>query len=344
MLDCLRTVAILLVLGRHVPAEHRENAFLAYWHCGGWAGVDLFFVLSGFLVSSLLFREFQERGSINAWRFYTRRGLKIYPAFYVFLAVSLGYLWMTTGSVWVWTIVVEGGFLQNYLPRYALWDHTWSLAVEEHFYLTLPVAMLALGGRFKLVPGVFVALAILCCGLRLFSSLGGYGHVHFYTHFRIDSLFCGVCVAYLYSFHSVAFTALVTKWRSALLAIGTLAFVPAFAYDGNRWWISVYYVILLYLGSACLVCWAIPVRTPGLLGQLVAVIGSYSYSIYLWHVVALEWVAAPLAGANTSLFWALYLAVTFGLGVAMAHLVEYPVLRVRDWLFPSPNSSVAGAL
>src|SRR5438094_6288198 len=77
-LDVLRCVAILLVLGCHV-GHYRP------WSKFGWIGVDLFFVLSGFLVSGLLFQEFKDRGGINFRRFILRRGLKIWPAFYVYI-------------------------------------------------------------------------------------------------------------------------------------------------------------------------------------------------------------------------------------------------------------------
>src|SRR4051794_7562171 len=90
-LDVLRAVAIFLVLGRHMPPFTSSSAsapmltFLHAWECGGWIGVDLFFVLSGFLVAGLLFREHQLFGTIRYGHFLARRGLKIYPAFYVML-------------------------------------------------------------------------------------------------------------------------------------------------------------------------------------------------------------------------------------------------------------------
>src|SRR5271168_36950 len=87
-LDVLRGVAILLVLGRHldsVPTDAPGAIQSAFdlWMRAGWIGVDLFFVLSGFLVSGLLFREYARYGDVRAGRFLLRRGLKIYPAFYV---------------------------------------------------------------------------------------------------------------------------------------------------------------------------------------------------------------------------------------------------------------------
>src|ERR1700761_2224153 len=81
-LDALRGIAILLVLGNHF-------GYFSVWQRMGWAGVDLFFVLSGFLISGLLFDEWQRFGSIDFRRFYIRRGFKIYPAFYFLLLITV---------------------------------------------------------------------------------------------------------------------------------------------------------------------------------------------------------------------------------------------------------------
>lgn len=93
-LDILRAVAIILVLGRHMllcPAD--VNIALHHvtlvWHQGGWIGVDLFFVLSGFLISGLLFKEHQNYGRIALKDFFIRRGLKIYPAYLVFILATV---------------------------------------------------------------------------------------------------------------------------------------------------------------------------------------------------------------------------------------------------------------
>src|SRR5204863_7752623 len=93
-LDLLRCLAIVLVLGRHmVPCPSHTNAWLgrltSIWQRGGWIGVDLFFVLSGFLVSGLLFREYQRHGSVDVVRFLIRRGFKIYPGFWVLLGATV---------------------------------------------------------------------------------------------------------------------------------------------------------------------------------------------------------------------------------------------------------------
>jgi len=136
-LDALRCIAVWLVLFRHLPIPSKATGFFAeslrVLHRGGWIGVDLFFVLSGFLVSGLLFREFQRTGSASIKRFLIRRGFKIYPPFWVLIGATVVMrCWFEkTGIQWS-NLVGELLFLQNYYD--CLWGHTWSLAVEEHFY------------------------------------------------------------------------------------------------------------------------------------------------------------------------------------------------------------------
>ena len=136
-LDLLRGVAVLAVLCVHYQ-------YLKVFEVG-WAGVDLFFVLSGFLISGLLFTDWKRNESISLSRFFIRRGFKIYPAFYFFLitltpgmALFLARVKHNIGT----RIFAEIFFLQDYLPR--VWIHTWSLAVEEQFYILLPLLLIIL--------------------------------------------------------------------------------------------------------------------------------------------------------------------------------------------------------
>ena len=130
-LDILRCFAVVTVVLHH-------GAVSSFFTRVGWIGVDLFFVLSGFLISGLLFGEWQRQRSIDFKRFVIRRGLKLYPAFYAYLLLTAAtsYFWfhsLSTPSRYLHEIF----FVQNYEP--GIWDHTWSLAVEEHFYIILPI-------------------------------------------------------------------------------------------------------------------------------------------------------------------------------------------------------------
>ena len=101
----------------------------------GWVAVDVFFVLSGFLVSNLFFQEAARTGSVSPGRFLVRRGFKIYPAFWIMIAATIGYTWCRGGKLAWMQVFGELFFFQNY--GHAVTWHTWSLAVEEHFYFVL---------------------------------------------------------------------------------------------------------------------------------------------------------------------------------------------------------------
>lgn len=357
-LDLMRLAAVVLVLGRHIPlpAENVRipwRGFFEAWFRGGWVGVDLFFVLSGFLVSGLLFDEYRTNGAIKPWRFYVRRGWKIYPAFYVMIATTLvyyTYLGVHLPKLSVWSELL---FLQSYLP--GLWNHTWSLAVEEHFYLLLPfvlVLLLRIGkptAPLRAVVPLAVLVGAVCLGLRIarWQAYPTYDHQTnlFPTHLRLDGLFCGVALAYLHRFHSLRFTAIARPWRFVLIGIGAALLAPAFCLPLSNPLVFTVGLTVMYLAAGLLLVGVLMCEPPrdGVLGRALralALLGSYSYSIYLWHMPVLVW-GVPLvqqtlgrrlgfAGAV-----AVYLLGSFVWGIIMAKCVELPTLKLRDRWFPA---------
>lgn len=350
LLDVLRLAAIVLVLGRHIPPHTaNSNPFLACWFRSGWVGVDLFFVLSGTLVSGLLFREYQKTGRIAVGRFLVRRGLKIYPAFYVFLAATIVGTILRGEVIWKRAIVSEVLFLQNYVKPMnsgRFWSHTWSLAVEEHFYLLLAGLAFALlyfrrtaKNPFDWIPGIFAAVATACMGMRLLNWSVPFDNDthHFPTHLRIDSLMCGVALSYLLHFQP-KFLEWAKANRTALGIAGVVMLAPSAVWqlESNRW-IWTFGYSLFALASACLVCWACTATYSNRFVSACAYLGTFSYSIYLWHTMLLRWFLVPHVLPNTDrwTFIAIYVATTIAVGIVMAKLVEWPVLRIRDRWFPS---------
>jgi peptidoglycan/LPS O-acetylase OafA/YrhL len=183
----LRGLAVLLVIVDHSPCGR--------FCLAGWIGVDLFFVLSGFLISGLLFKEFQLNDSISTWRFLLRRGMKIYPGFYAFLALTTLMHPAFVGP----RLLNEAVFIQNYMPHY--WGHTWSLAVEEHFYIALPILLCLLDKkRLEWIPKIAFCAMIACAVMRIRCSLEGAStdQIMYPTHLRFDALLFGVCLSYYY--------------------------------------------------------------------------------------------------------------------------------------------------
>jgi peptidoglycan/LPS O-acetylase OafA/YrhL len=363
-LDLLRLLAVALVLGRHMGAAPRSwpsgpRTFFALWERGGWIGVDLFFVLSGFLVSGLLFAEFKSYGRISPLRFYARRAWKIYPPYFVMLAVTVIVILAQGFRLRRIEIVAEALFFQNYVS--GIWNHTWSLAVEEHFYLLLPVVCLLvlLPQRRRpasLRPILLVGAGIAVCelALRIRNALDSAGftpatHV-FATHLRLDSLFFGVLLSYAYHFHTQRFVHVLTPWRVSLMLGGILCLAPAFLIrlETSPLMYTVGYTVV-YIGSGMLMVGALLCDVPRrrVLGGL-ATLGASSYSIYLWHMPVFMLgmpMLEQMAGApfTFGVRVTLYLGAAIVLGVVMARLVEVPALRLRDHLLPSRAAATIGA-
>jgi len=369
-LDVLRGIAVVLVLLNHRPhlGDGPPPGLLDPWLRlpSGlyWTGVDLFFVLSGYLVGGILIAEMRATGRIDLKRFWIRRGLKIWPSYYLYLVVlsvltALFYVDTSyPGAQWtgVWINLKKLFYVQNYFTAerpgpvpHMLGGHTWTLAVEEHFYLLLPL-LLAFSGRYwrKALPAVALGLLVICLAFRLrnFNTPMNWVWDYQVTHKRIDSLFFGAFLAYL-SQTRPWFSQAVARFRLPLLAAGLLLISPMLFQPLGTPFVKTFGFLMLALGYGCILLAF--VSTPlgeGVFGRALdsavarglAWVGFWSYSIYLWHM-DLEYLFQALttrAGGRWFDLWVLaYLAASIGLGVFMGRLVEGPALAWRDRHFPS---------
>ena len=341
-LDLLRFLAVVLVVAAHLAMIPSGPRWVGWFTRHGSLGVSLFFVLSGFLVAGLLFAEHRTRGSISVGRFYTRRAWKIYPPFYLMLTFT--YLYVRFGIGWKMPdsmIFREMLFIQNYCSAY--WNHTWSLAVEEHFYIALPLLLWAFQRANRLAVNPFRFLPPLIAGVLVVEFVSRlinfvcipYGErTHqFPTHLRLDGLFFGVLLAYLYHYRS--FSPL-RPWRYALIAVGSLvAATPPYICNGMDLYYNTLGFTQEYLGSGAVLTGVMLCEIPRTrITGLLATLGSYSYSIYLWHMAAIFWVT-PYIDAPWGVSAAYYLIAAFTLGIAAAWAWELPTLKIRDRYFPS---------
>jgi peptidoglycan/LPS O-acetylase OafA/YrhL len=372
-IDVLRGVAILAVANDHFQDMFKDYATqpssfvqIFFDYCG-WVGVDLFFVLSGFLVSGLLFQEYRQKGRVSPGRFLIRRGFKIYPGFYCFLFVLVAFKLIggLHSSPFVWQeFLAEAFFVQNYFKGMA--GITWSLAVEEHFYVGLAL-VLYLASRTEILHrrrlflglGFGVILLVFC--LRLVNALHSptanimtghflLGPQYYASHLRLDGLLFGVMLSYLYHFEHGRTRHFCERWRAVLIPLGLLVVVvvapwPSIEqvslYPSNSFWVGTIGFTLLYLGWGAVLmgaialpagAWSNPVARIG------AWIGLYSYSIYLWHDDLATLTARLLdrwhliAYPHAAMAGFIVIAVLVGYLVAKA--IEMPMLALRDRLFP----------
>jgi peptidoglycan/LPS O-acetylase OafA/YrhL len=332
-LDGLRAISIGLVLLGHSigtrgsPVPHRLHHF-------GELGVRVFFVISGYLITTLLLKELTRTGSISLRGFYFRRTLRIFPAFYAYLAV-VGLLTLA-GIVDLLPGDLEAAvtYTMNYQrPRSWYVGHLWSLAVEEQFYLVWPAIMLLLRQRAVHVASIAVVVApVVRVGVFVLwpSHRGGIGET-FPTIF--DALAAGCLLAMLRKQLQSSRTYMaITSTPGAALAAGLVVW----AVNVDR--VSVDLLIgqsLQNAAIAVIIDWAIERRSVLAAAVLdfapLGWVGRLSYSLYLWQQLFLNrhshhWVHA----------FPLHLVGAFAAAAVSYYLIEQPFLRLRE---PRPSQS-----
>jgi peptidoglycan/LPS O-acetylase OafA/YrhL len=335
-LDGLRGVAILLVMLCHFGG----SAWVTRW---GWVGVDLFFVLSGFLITGMLLDAGGAPHMLS--RFYVRRVLRIWPLYLVALTIILlvlprtGLLDFATrdelrqAAPWFWTHVSNLYFLTHPIPFGTL--HLWSLAVEEQFYLLWPLAVIAVGQRR--IPRLVAGLLGLAIGLRLllvFTTTPSREWA-FQLPLRMDGLLVGCWLAWRVREPSVLSIPL-AWWTLAGTAAGAL--ILSQAPPGLRFFLRV--PMLAGLFGALLVL-AVRDALPWLRARRLRTLGWYSYGLYVIHY--------PLLGVLQRMGWwgvahdpgrwlvrvALGIGLSGGLAWLSWHALEAPMLRFKRF-FPMP--------
>ncbi|TAF33246.1 MAG: acyltransferase [Cytophagales bacterium] len=338
-LDFLRTLALVLVLFRH----YGNVPFLMDI---GWVGVDIFFVLSGYLVSGILLREWQKFVKLDMWRFWWRRSLKILPPFYALLLLTL-ILQPIFKSEFIAlsnrAFLSELFFIQNYDAR--IWNHTWSLAVEEHFYVILLASYLLFrywGSRVWLWIGC-LSIAF-CLGARVWSIYANEARFFvqgFQTHGRLDALFCGVLACLSESKLKTMFFErfkLASHYLSACLLVLFISLLYHFS-NKSAWTLSLGLGLYACLNAYFLLylkhTW--PQRfISHRFEKACTFLSKRSYCIYLFHsavlVFLMPWVESWFQNllALNSFYWILSIVV----GSLVYEVLEKPLLAWRDKRWP----------
>lgn len=364
-LDGLRAIAVLLVMFHHYEVRDwpwRTGLAWPAWAVfrEGWVGVDLFFVISGFLITGILHDTKGEHGFFRT--FYARRTLRIFPIYYAYLLamfVALPLLphvspWQApvpaSVQAWSWTytsniLIGLHGFGAS--PVYV--NHFWSLAVEEQFYLLWPALVFVSTRRQMIgicVGAIAVALAFRA-GLKLADASWMANFA--LTPARIDSLALGALVALVARGPRGA--ELLARHARALALAGLVAFVALFQWrglvgpDDNALRTVGYTVVAFFFAGVVAVA---ATARPGTLawrlltGRVLRQVGKYSYAMYVLHFAvrgALDLMGFSLPGLVTSLgsvaaAHAVHLLAntlaTFGAAALSWHLLEGPILRLKE--------------
>lgn len=327
-LDGARATAILLVIAAHLTEEHPLPVL---WRVDyGNLGVRVFFVISGFIITTLLLRERELTGGIDLKDFYFRRLFRIVPAYYAFVAIIV--LLIPTGRVPAQYSELPAVLLyySNYQIAHGSLGHSWSLSVEEQFYLLWPTTLLLLGLR----------KSVLACGLLLITApaFRALSELHLWPTYpkfafesACDALAAGCLLATLRS-QLWAIAAYRRVVSSPFVAALPLAALLLMALEPGVIFRDLVGYPILNLGIAMMLdrYTRFPLSPVGRLLNLrpVVWIGALSYSLYLWQqLFTFRWGQQLLAFDAYPV--TARLACTFACAAASFYLIEQPFLQLR---------------
>ncbi len=382
-LDGVRAFAVASVIVFHVGFAHAG---------GGFLGVDIFFVLSGFLITGLLLGEREKTGGIRLPAFWGRRARRLLPALLTMLVVLAAYTWaggpgmnpqtVRPDAVATLFYFANWHFIVDQQPYFSQFMaasplvHTWSLAIEEQFYLIWPLAMVAMlhvGRRGRhakgddtaldsrrrlalLVTLVLVAASAASMALQFHGAATDY-RVYYGTDTRAFELLVGAALALFMAPRPV----LPERARGALHLAGILSFlglvywvVAASAQSSNQAW--------MYQGGflgavllAAVVIADVSQPNPGPLGALLSIrpvrwVGKISYGLYLWHWPVIQITNQANTGLSGLALQATQIGITFGIATVSYYVIEVPLRRAtysswRKWVVaPVGVVSTAGII
>lgn len=356
-LDGLRALSVTVVMMAHVGFS---------WLLPAGLGVTTFFFISGYLITLLLWQERERFGQVDMPRFYGRRFLRLMPELVAFVAVAGLVMgpWLNQplpplqalANLTYWTNYFNIFNLGGDCANCAVTGHLWSLAVEEHFYLIMPAALVLVGFAPRRMVGLFTAVIVACLVWRTIAvTVLGLGPDYTYeaTETRLDSIAWG-CLAAVVQRSAPGIMARVERHAWAIFLTGGVVLAGTLALRD-----PVFRETLRYsLQGLALMMLVLPLINVARLGWIVRILewpmfrwmGRRSYGAYLWHMAAITFVglglgvSGPLEAASMR-EQLIALPLVLALGWLMAEvsyrLIFMPAQRLKPWLLPRKAPAVS---
>ena len=351
-IDSLRAIAVIAVIIYHIDANYLP---------GGFLGVDLFFVLSGYLISSLIIKEYKSTGTVNLYNFYVRRARRLLPAVYFMITVVLIIITLFNGvllkksyldalfgyiysSNW-WYIFHKLDYFDSFGSQ-SPFKHLWSLAIEEQFYMFFPLIFLIFNRKSKSNNGnsklnknfIYVVLSLILVSLIahiLLFDINNINRIYFGTDTRAFSLLVGVVGAILYPMDRLSERT--TKKDNMIYSIVSLVSILVLigiminTSEYNTWLYRGGFLLVAIIGLIIIISSG---RQYTFMSKLLSFkpfvfIGKISYSLYLWHFPILV-VTTPVSEiGNPNLFYVtLRIILIFLVATGSYMFVETPIRKL----------------
>jgi peptidoglycan/LPS O-acetylase OafA/YrhL len=338
-LDWLRAWAIMLVLALHASQTFNETPKSLSWLVSsGWSGVDLFFVLSGFLIGGQAFRA-QNRNTAMFTElkiFWTKRWLRTVPLYFAVLFLYLFIKPMVGQEFKGWNFGFLF-FLQNYTGIQDM-DHTWSLCIEEQFYFVFPLLLFFTPlGRFRKLWGAPLILSVIFRYIEWQKfSFGDMSiveqavNIHFPTHTHMD----GIAVGLFLAATSKRWMKFGESRKIGLTLLGFLIAVPTMLYTGHGLHgLGVLTTFpLLSIGFGLILVGTYGWGSDTILFRFIQKIALWSYGLYLWNTPVLGFLKRLNGQFHWSLNWLIFFIVTMVLSGITYYTIEETFLKLRNLL------------
>ena len=351
-IDSLRALAVLAVIIYHIDVNYLP---------GGFLGVDLFFVLSGYLISSLIIKEYKKTGTLNLYNFYMRRARRLLPAVYFMITVCLLFMVLFNGvllrkshldavfgyiysSNW-WYIFHKLDYFDSFGAQ-SPFKHLWSLAIEEQFYMFFPLIFLIFNRRKKEEGQssslnknfIYIVLGLILISLVthiLLFDINNINRIYFGTDTRAFSLLVGVVGALVYPMDKLSSP---TNAKESVLysvvsltSISTLIAIMFYASEYNTWLYRGGFLLVAVLGLIIIISSGKQHTfiSKALSFRPIVFIGKMSYSLYLWHFPIIVLTTPVSEIGNPNLFYVTLRIILTVIAATLSYLfVETPIRKL----------------
>ena len=354
-LDHLRAFAIVFVFIFHYGHVFSSPQWITVIGKFGWTGVDLFFVLSGYLISSQLFATISKGKKLSLKEFFLKRFFRIIPAYLVVVALYFCFpvLREREAPAPLWKYL---SFTQNLgldLRTQGTFSHSWSLCIEEQFYLLLPLLLLTLVYYKLFKKGFLLLIGLFIAGLiirwRVYDAkvlpfveegnswINWYKWIYYPTYSRLDGLLTGVGIAALFQFRPI-FKQRLTAYGNYFLLFGLLVLIVAYMVcrEEESFAASIYGFPLVSIGYGLLVLGAISPTSflYKFKSAATSKIAALSYAIYLTHKIIIHGTQTQLAAFNvakdSNLMFIICIIFCFAGAFLLNIVIERPFLKWRN--------------
>ena len=351
-IDSLRALAVLAVIIYHIDVNYLP---------GGFLGVDLFFVLSGYLISSLIIKEYKKTGTLNLYNFYIRRARRLLPAVYFMITVCLVFMVLFNGvllrkshldavfgyiysSNW-WYIFHKLDYFDSFGAQ-SPFKHLWSLAIEEQFYMFFPLIFLIFNRRKKEEGEqsslnknfIYIVLGLILMSLIthiLLFDINNINRIYFGTDTRAFSLLVGVVGALVYPMDKLSSP---TNAKESVLysvvsltSISTLIAIMFYTSEYNTWLYKGGFLLVAILGLIIIISSGKQHTfiSKALSFRPIVFIGKISYSLYLWHFPIIVLTTPVSEIGNPNLFYVTLRIILTFIAATLSYLfVETPIRKL----------------